>query len=164
MRRALSITHSTRPTRITSQCLPVSSSPSCEGPVSPPDLLSHQLRPALPLPCPPLPSCPLARTSPPVPRLPTSPPRLPHFGPTLHMLALPHPPCYSSALLHLFLRHLICPVVTPGVPPSQCVPPSMPSGHTLHQLPVPRCDLPDAEGRLPPSTCPLQDSPELKLH
>lgn len=126
MRRALSITHSTRPTRITSQCLPVSSSPSYEGPVSPPDLLSHQLRPALPLPCPPLPSCPLARTSPPVPRLPTSPPRLPHFGPTLHMLALPHPPCYSSALLHLFLRHLICPVVTPGVPPSQCVPPPCP--------------------------------------
>lgn len=43
---------------------------------------------------------------------------LAHLGPTLRMLALPHPP-----LLPLFLRHLVCPLISPGALTSQSVPP-----------------------------------------
>lgn len=81
----------------------------------------------------------------------------PHAGPATSPLLLLSPAPPLSKTPHLSRCH------SWSAPFTVC-PPSMPSGHTLHQLPVPRCHLPDTEGRLPPSTCTLQDSPELKLH
>lgn len=140
--------------------------PSHKGPVSPIDLLPHQLGPTLSLLC----SVTFLLLGPDLfttsmsshisPFLPS----LAHLGPTLRLLALPHPlflfrpapPLSETPHLSHYLswntHFAVCPI------------PSMPSGHTLLQPPVPRRDLPDPEGWLPPSARALQDSPELKLH
>lgn len=124
-----------------------------QGPLSPTRLCSHQPSPTQSLLCPVLfqflgpdlfPSSLSSHVSP--------------FSLACFTL-LPHSTCWlclmscPSVLFHLS----ICLISTPGVLTSQCVPPLLctSSGHILHHPPVPRCDLPDTEGWLPPSPCTL---------
>lgn len=120
-----------------------------QGPPSPTDLCPQQLSPTLSLLFPQLHVLCLSLLH-----------SLLHFATiTLRTLALPHALSFSPA-------PPFCPITTPGVLTARCVTPLLctPSGRTLHQPPVPRRDFPDTEGWFPPPTCPLQDSPELKLH